>query len=643
MVPVAPQGLVTMTSTARFDTPLGADEAILRVLATTDLHMNILPYDYSGDRPANRPGLALVARAVARMRASAPNVLLVDNGDFLQGSPMGDFFGQERGLGAKDVHPMIAAMNAIGFDAGTLGNHEFNYGLDFLLRALRDARFPVVSANLLARAGACPSEDAPLFAPYALLRRNLRMGNGRRMPITLGVFGLAPPQTVDWEREALAGRVAARDMVEAAQYWVPKIRAAGADVVIALAHTGIEAARPGTDAAKNGQENAARALARVPGIDAMVLGHVHMVFPSSQFGSTDEVDGRAGTIGGTPAVMSGHSGGHLGVIDLRLRHGGPEGWRVPGARARTLDLDARDDTRGQEPPNRPTSALVRRSAAQAHAETLAHIRHPIGTAGTPVHSFFAMLGPTPAQTLVAEAQRAWFAQQPQAADFAHLPVLSIAAPFKAGGTAGPGNYSHVAPGPLTQNHAHDLYPYPNKMAALVMTGAELAHWLENVGQLYNALAPGQTGATLLPARAPAYNFDTIDGLDYCFDLSSPAQRLQGLSHAGRRVGPDDRFVVVTNTYRAAGGGGLFPALPDHRHIPVARDPSRHALVRHIARQGRIGPLQPQGGWRVTAAAGCSAQYDTSPDAVPYLPRIAAYHPEVLGTTAQGFLRLRLNF
>ena len=215
----------------------------LRLIETTDLHLHLLPYDYYADRPWAGVGLASAARLIEAARAEAPNSLLFDNGDFLQGTPMGDYVAQERGLRAGDLHPIMAAMNALNYDAITLGNHEFNYGLDFLLRTLQGARFPVVSSNLMTRRGSDARADRTLVKPYVLLDRLVADENGYRHPLRIGVIGFAPPQVVDWDNHALDGRLQARDIVETAQAWVPEMREAGADIVVALAHTGIGAAR----------------------------------------------------------------------------------------------------------------------------------------------------------------------------------------------------------------------------------------------------------------------------------------------------------------------------------------------------------------------------------------------------------------
>ena len=121
----------------------------LRVIETTDLHQHLLPYDYYADRPLDGIGLAHAAHLIDAARAEAANALLFDNGDFLQGTPMGDLVAYEKGLREGDLHPVMAAMNALQFDAITLGNHEFNYGLDFLMKALTGAAFPVVFVRRL--------------------------------------------------------------------------------------------------------------------------------------------------------------------------------------------------------------------------------------------------------------------------------------------------------------------------------------------------------------------------------------------------------------------------------------------------------------------------------------------------------------
>ncbi|MEM7567914.1 MAG: metallophosphoesterase, partial [Pseudomonadota bacterium] len=191
-----------------------ADQAHLRLMETTDLHVHVFPYDYYGDRPVDDFGLARTAALIAAVRAESSNALLLDNGDFIQGNPMGDYMAYEKGLDDGVVHPMIAAMNALGVDASTLGNHEFNYGLDYLGKALDDADFPIVSANVARLPlGARPLEDDTLVPPYAIIEREITLGDGSTAPIKIGLIGFVPPQIMVWDKRHLEGQVDARDIV----------------------------------------------------------------------------------------------------------------------------------------------------------------------------------------------------------------------------------------------------------------------------------------------------------------------------------------------------------------------------------------------------------------------------------------------
>ncbi len=204
----------------------------LRVLATSDLHANVLSYDYSSNRPLFGQGLAQMASLIAAARADHPGALLLDNGDFLQGSALADLAAMPR---RRRGHPVIAAMNALGYDAATLGNHEFNFGLGLLRRAVAQARFPMVSANVLTDRGAVPLDDETLVPPFVILTRRLADQAGRAHDLRIGILGLTPPEVLRWDREHLSGRIDARPMVESARAWAPYMRRLGADVVICLA------------------------------------------------------------------------------------------------------------------------------------------------------------------------------------------------------------------------------------------------------------------------------------------------------------------------------------------------------------------------------------------------------------------------
>ncbi|HSF65336.1 MAG TPA: metallophosphoesterase, partial [Paracoccaceae bacterium] len=363
----------------------------LRLLATTDLHVHLVAWDYFAGRLTPDMGLERTARLIAAARAEAPNCLLVDNGDFLQGSPLGDHAARRGRLPPGTLHPAIAAMNALRYDAAALGNHEFDYGLDYLGQALAGAAFPVLCANLVRRRAADPAGDLPLVPPCVILQRPVVDMTGHAHQLRIGLIGLAPPQTVDWDGAHLHGRIEARDILQTARAWLPRLRAEGADIVVALAHTGIGQPDP-----PGGAENAAAALALMPGIDAVVAGHDHLVFPSARFADLPGVDPARGTIGGTPIVMAGYGGSHLGVIDLALTPVGT-GWRVTDARAEARAVAAVTLPRRGDP-------AVRCAVDGDHRATIRRLRRRVGSTATPLHSFFALVADCPSLRLVCDAQ-----------------------------------------------------------------------------------------------------------------------------------------------------------------------------------------------------------------------------------------------
>src|SRR5690606_37382897 len=187
-------------------------QAHLRIMETTDVHVAVFPYDYYADAPNDTLGLARTAAIIEQVRSEAGNSILVDNGDVIQGNPMGDYIAYEKGLNG-DAHPVIAAMNTLGYEVGTLGNHEFNYGLEFLDAALKGANFPFVSANLVKADG----NRAPYIAPYRVVEKQLADGAGNSYPIKLGFIGFLPPQIMTWDATHLVGKVDTLDIVETAK------------------------------------------------------------------------------------------------------------------------------------------------------------------------------------------------------------------------------------------------------------------------------------------------------------------------------------------------------------------------------------------------------------------------------------------
>lgn len=583
-------GLLALPVTATDISPV--NEVPLRILATSDLHAHLLGHDYYRDEASDLLGLARTATLIRAARAAVPNTLLVDNGDLLQGSPLGDYMATHLAPGA--VHPIYKAMNLLDYDVGNIGNHEFNFGLDFLQRALAGARFPYVSANVVIDDGdADAANDRPLFAPYVLLRRELTDAGGQRHPITIGVLGLVPPQIMQWDRAHLQGRVRALDMLVSARRYVPEMRAQGADLVLLVAHSGLAAVTPqGMD------ENVTAGLSRIPGIDAIVFGHAHGVFPSAAYAGFPGADLQRGTLNGVPAVMPGFWGSHLGIVDLQLARAADGRWSVRASRARVESIYRREA--GQVVAQVASDAGVTRAVAAAHAATVAWMREPVGTLAVPVDSYFARVADSAALQLINAAQIAYLQRLVQGTEYADLPVLAATAPFKSGGRGGPDYYTAIAAGPVARQHVADLYLYPNTLQAVLLSGSQLHEWLEMAAGQFNRIDPGATRPQeLLDPDFPGFNFDVIDGVSYRIDLRQPpryshagallhpdSRRIVDLRWRGEPLLPAQRVLVAVNNYRA-GGGGHFPGLDGSAVVIDAPDELRTILTDYLQRHPQL--------------------------------------------------------
>ncbi len=624
--------------------PIGQTEIHLRLLATSDLHVHIMPYDYYADTNTDRLGLARTASLIAEARDEAENSLLFDNGDFLQGSPLGDYVVQTHDQRRGQVHPMIAAMNYLRYDAGTLGNHEFNYGLDFLTTSLAGANFPIVAANVLRVADDGP--ERTLIPPYIMLKRTVVNAEGVKFPLKIGVIGFAPPQIMIWDRRHLADHLTTSDIVDAANIYVPQMKRDGADLIIALSHSGI-----GSPDASPGLENASTALARIDGIDAVIAGHSHLVFPSDDFAGTEHVDPLFGTLCGKPTVMPGSYGSHLGVIDLYLSyHAGMYKVRRHKSEARPI---WRGDTAGRGAQLVESHPGVVAVTSAAHLEALDWTRQPIGHSDVALHSFFALVSDAPALQLVAEAQILFVKDALASTAFAELPVLCSVAPFKAGGRGGPENYTNVPAGDVMLRHAADLYIYPNTSAAICLTGTEIANWLEYAVGIFNQILPGATDAPLINPEFPSFNFDMIFGLRFQIDLSRPPRfdvrgalinpesaRIVGLSFEGEPLDLKSNFVIATNSYRVSANTDSM-VLADDRVLFQSTETNLNVVLSYFAKYRATARITPQN-TRFVAMPGTSVVFDTSPKATDHLEDLMHLMIEPIGSTLTGFLRFRLR-
>lgn len=609
----------------------------LRILATSDLHANLLAWDYHANRPCPQRGLARLATLIHAARAEHPQNLLFDNGDFLHGTALGDYIAEttqsSRSGRPLHSHPMIAAMNALRYDAVTLGNHEFGHGLGFLRRSLAAARFPIVSSNLYFK----PTRGKPLSAPFLLLDRSFHDRAGKAQKLKIGVLGFLPPQTMTWERRYLKSRAAVDDIVTSARSLLPLLRDAGADIVIALSHSGISAGSMG-----GRDENASTALAQLSGIDVVIAGHTHLVFPTPQHRD----------LAGKPAVMPGFFGSHLGVIDLALQKS-PQGWLVVRHHAETRPISRRDPATGQAQPLVADDSAIAALAAPAHSALLGRADAEIGHSDLPLNTYFALLTETPALTLVARAQVARLAKGLHGTAYQALPILSAVAPFKAGGRGGPDNYTDIPAGALRARHANDLYIHPNSLVAVQVSGNEVAAWLERSASMFHQILPGAQDVPLIDDQFPSFNFDVIHGLSYRIDLSQPprfdcygseinpaARRIVDLRHNGAPLLPDQVFVLATNSYRAAGGAGFAGADPA-RLIYEGHESNREVLAHFLRDGGQPQPL-PQPAWGFAALPDSAVVFDASPSAADHLAEVPHLHITPLGLNADGFRRFRLR-
>ncbi len=574
-------------------TPDGA-RASVAILETTDVHANVLSYDYYKLKPDPSLGYERTATLIRRARAEFSNTFLFDSGDTIQGSVLADYQALVKPVACDQELAIYQAMDAMGYDGGTAGNHEFNYGLRFLSQVTgtpmnvdgghhdrcAGPRFPLVLANVYSA-----RDGKPIFPPWTVVTRQIEAytpdGSKIKVPLKVGIIGFTPPPIMDWDKQKLAGKVTVSGVVEAARKYLPELQAQHPDLVVAILHGGLNTAPYTPD-----MENAGWYLAGVPGIDALLLGHSHTEFPGPYYAGMKDVDARLGFVRNVPAAMGGFFGKDLGVIQLVLNRKGGR-WVV--------DLDNTHSevrpickTKHDCVPADPAIApLVR----QAHEATIAYVNTPIGESALRLSSYFADEGNMTALAPVNAAQIDYVRRElPRThPELANLPVLGAAAAFRTG-FGGPDDYTDVAPGPLTLRNAADLYFYPNTLAAVKTDGAGVKAWLEESAKRFNRIEPAKSGEqALINSRFTGYNFDQIQGgIHYVIDVSKPAgQRITTLTFQGKPIEPAQPFIVVTNNYRAS-GGGHFPSLDGSNIVLTAPDGTREILAKWLESKKRIG-------------------------------------------------------
>lgn len=534
----------------------------LTVLGTTDLHGNVYNWDYFknteyDDKDHNDVGIAKAASLVKMVRAErgASTCLTIDAGDTIQGTPLAYYYAKIDPITSGPTHPMALAMNALGYDAAALGNHEFNYGLDILRTFEGQLHHPLLGANAVDW-----NTGRPVFTPWVLKR--IQVPGSK--PVTVGILGLVTPGVAIWDKANVEGKVKFVGLVEQAKVMVPRMKAAGADVVIVSAHSGMDTSSSYGDALPYPENAASLVAAEVPDIDAILVGHAHKEYPQRFV---------TNTVTGKQVLLSEpyYWGMRVSVMDLHLTKVRGQ-WQVTSSAATLLNANtAREDT--------AIAGLVR----DQHQKVLDYVNSVIGTSTQAMSAGTSRYQDTAAMDFInlvqAQTVKAALAGTPQAA----LPVLSIAAPFY--------KFAAIPQGDVTVRDVAGLYIYDNTLLGIVLTGAQVKAYLETAATYFKKVpGPGTYAADdvtnavtpLAPNGTPDYNYDIVGGLDarltYDIDISAdPGARIRDLAYGGDPVPDGKEFVVAINNYRQSGGGNY----PGVKTAPVVYGGNQQVEIRQL--------------------------------------------------------------
>lgn len=607
------------------------DKVTLRVLGTSDIHTNLANYNYYSDKEDNTIGLANTAALIKEARSENANSILVDNGDLIQGTPLGSYSALKKPLQQGEAHPAVAALNILGYDAATLGNHEFNYGLDFLDEVMDDAEFDWVNANVR---NAATGEN--YFKPYTILEQEVVDEDGDKHVINVGITGIVPQQILGWDAIHLTGKVTVDDPIEALESTIPQMEEAGADVIVVLSHSGI-----GADTYVKGTENVGYQITALEGVDAVITGHSHAKFPGD-YADLTNVDSEKGTINGTPTIMPGSYGSYLGVIDLDLELVDGE-WVVN---------DGTGEIRSIEGVQADQEVLA--TVKEAHEGTIDYIRQPVGETATPINSYFGLVQDTASIEIITAAQTAYIKKQVAGTEDENLPILSAGAPFKAGSRENAADFTNIAAGPLAIKNMADIYHFDNTVATVKITGAEVIEWLEMAAGVFATIDPASTEEqNIIDAEARSYNFDVLDGITYEIDVTSPskydrrgavvdekANRIKNVQYNGKPIDLTQEFLVVANNYRVGGSYGATFVKEDSSNLTVYAYENREAIVDYIIEKGTIN-VTADNNWKFTAfPANTNIIFRTADVAKNYIPEDS--NIEYVGEDQNGFGKFRLK-
>jgi 2',3'-cyclic-nucleotide 2'-phosphodiesterase / 3'-nucleotidase len=516
------------------------DRVQITILGTTDLHGNIDPIDYYTNKPDNR-GIAKIATLIKRIRKETPNVLLIDSGDTIQGSPLESFHGRKNNL---PPDPMMLVMNSLNYDSMTVGNHEYNFGLKVLEKARGEAKFPWLSANTYEQA-----KQQPHYKPYIVKEV---------AGVKIGILGLTTPGIPNWDNPPNYAGLEFHEPVVEARKWVTILRdQEKVDVVVITMHMGLEEDL-GTGEMSPGQvphENEAIAIAKeVPGVDVIFMGHTHRDVPSVY-------------INGVLLTQANHWGRHLARSDLYLPKAGT-GWRMYAKSARTIPADDRVE---------PDPEVVK-IAEPYDRETQAWLSREIGQSSEELTARDARFRDTAILDLVQKVQL----------DAGNADVSMVASFNPA---------ARIAKGPVSVRDIAGLYVYENTLVVLEVTGQQLKDALEHSAKYFKAYVPGKPASDLVDEKIPAYNFDIAEGVTYDLDISKPiGQRIQNLRFHGQPLSPTKKLKLATNNYRVNGGGGYDM----YKNAPVVYRSSEEIreLIIDWLEKNKTVPTTPNNNWRI---------------------------------------------
>ena len=516
------------------------DRVQITILGTTDLHGNILPVDYYTNKSDNR-GIAKIATLIKRVRKEQPNVLLIDSGDTIQGSPLESFHGRKNN---QPPDPMMLIMSALNYDAMAVGNHEYNFGLKVLEKARSEAKFPWLSANTYDKA-----KQQPHYKPYIVKEV---------AGVKIGILGLTTPGVPNWDNPPNYAGLEFHEPVAEARKWVPILREQEkADVVVIAMHMGLsEDLRTGdVSPGQVPHENEAISIAKeVPGVDVIFMGHTHRDVPALY-------------LNGVLLTQANHWGRHLARADLYLQRAG-SGWRMYAKSSRTIPSDDRVE---------PDPEVVK-LAEPYDQETQGWLSRVIGESPEELTAREARFRDTAILDLIQKVQL-----EAGKAD------VSMVASFN--------SEARIAKGPVSVRDIAGLYVYENTLAVLEVTGQQLKDALEHSAKYFKDYEPGKKPRDLINEKIPAYNFDIAEGVTYDLDISKPiGQRIQNLRFRGQPLAPTRKLRLATNNYRVNGGGGYDM----YKNAPVVYRSSeeiRELIIDWVERNKTV-PATPNNNWRI---------------------------------------------